>query len=153
MSIDLERQLSARLFRWLAPNGYDYICPNVHLFGWESDLLAVSEAGYIVEYEIKRSTTDLRRDSRKPRTGMLESKLDESGSSRRVPSRFFYAAPKGVLDESSIPPFAGFVEVTPTGKPDIQRKAPRLTKAKATQRQRDRLARSLMYHAFDAWMP
>jgi len=44
------------------------VCPNVTCFCYgESDVIAISEAGYINEVEIKVSAADLRRDAKKYR--------------------------------------------------------------------------------------
>lgn len=40
------------------------VLPNVHFWGWESDLVSVSKAGYAYEYEIKVSRADFLAEKR-----------------------------------------------------------------------------------------
>lgn len=144
-----EKQVQFALFRPLADRGYSHITPNVHLFEWESDVLAITSSGYLVEYEVKCSRSDFVADKRKKRHTLLLShartmKGQRSGS---VPCRFFYATPPGLVSEGDLPEYAGLTYVTPKGV-DRQADAPRLTKSKARPRHRERLAKSLMWGAW-----
>jgi hypothetical protein len=150
MSKPTESKLQRAMFAPLADRGYSHITPNVHLFGWESDLVGLTGSGYVVEYEIKISRSDYRRDQEKKRHRMLLSHTSTAGANMRTakfPCRFFYACPPGLIAEDTLPRYAGLVYVTPSGI-DRQTNAPRLTKTKARKSQRTTLAKSLMW---DAW--
>jgi len=150
MSKPTESKLQRAMFAPLADRGYSHITPNVHLFGWESDMVALTGSGYIVEYEIKISRSDFRRDLSKERhTELLSHVLsaDTVPRTATVPSRFFYACPPGVIPEAKLPKYAGLIYVTPSGM-DGEVSAPRMTKTKARKSQRTTLAKSLMW---DAW--
>jgi len=150
MSSPTEGKVQRAMFKPLADRGYSHITPNVHLFGWESDIIALTGAGYVVEYEIKISRGDYRRDREKKRHRILLSHVktaDGGMRSAKFPCRFFYACPPGLISEDSLPPYAGLVYVTPSG---IKRQsdAPRLNKSKARKSHRTTLSKSLMW---DAW--
>lgn len=148
MSRPSEKKVQHVLFRPLADRGYSYITPNVHLYEWESDLIALTSSGYVVEYEIKLSRSDFRRDRSKDRHALLlshfRSERERSGS---VPSRFFYATTPGLVGADDLPEYAGLTYVSPNGI-ERQEEAPRLTTSKARDRHKESLAKSLMW---DAW--
>lgn len=143
-----ETQLQVALFSVLADRGYSYVTPNVHLFAWESDLLALTPSDYITEYEVKRTRSDFNKDRTKERHRLLlEQQASTNEHSGSVPARFFYATPPCLVDADDVPPYAGLVYVTPNGTREIA-SAPRLTKSKARARHKTKLAKSLMW---DAW--
>lgn len=144
-----EGKVQRAMFKPLADRGYSHVTPNVHLYGWESDVVAITSSGYLVEYEIKLSQSDFQRDRRKSRHAALlahykGSKGERSGS---VPARFFYATPPGLVGPQDLPEYAGLTYVTPDGL-EKKESAPRLTKSKARKSHRTTLAKSLMW---DAW--
>lgn len=150
MSRLTEGKVQRAMFRPLADRGYSHITPNVHLYGWESDVVAITSSGYVVEYEIKLSRSDFERDRRKSRHNTLEAhykrrKGERSGS---VPARFFYATPPGLVRPSDLPDYAGLTFVTP-GNLEREESAPRLTKSKARKSHRTTLAKSLMWGAWN----
>jgi hypothetical protein len=145
-----EGKVQRAMFKPLADRGYSHVTPNVHLYGWESDVVAITSSGYLVEYEIKLSRSDFQRDRRKSRHAALMkcykgSKGKRSGS---VPSRFLYATTPGLVSPNDLPEYAGLTYVSPDGL-DKQESAPRLTKSKARKSHRTTLAKSLMW---DAWL-
>ena len=145
-----ETAIQHTLFEWLAGNGYSYVTPNTHVFGWESDLLAISPAGYLVEYEIKTSRGDFLADQRKKRHRTLLSweARESNARSGSVPSRFLYAVPRGFVDVDDLPPYAGLLYAKPPSTVSKVQSAPRLTSSKARDRHKTRLARSLMWQCF-----
>lgn len=112
--------------------------------GWESDFFSITKTGYCYEVEIKISKSDFMADFKKPKHkifNMLPNRLYaipgyESRSSIRIngesimipsqgvsfknksdyrlPNKFYYAAPSGMLQSSDVPAYAGLISVTDT---------------------------------------
>lgn len=85
---------------------------NVHLMAWESDMLVVSQAGYMTEVEIKTSWADWKADAAKDKWGKLD--LDRYWS---LVKRFTYAVPGELYEKHGIPdnlrPEHGVLVLTP----------------------------------------
>lgn len=144
------------LWRYLSNRSYKWVTPNVYVFaGWESDLVAVSKSGYIVEYEIKCTRSDFMADRRKKRHRTLSEHAASASSGRTpsVPARFLYACPPGVATAKDLPDYAGLVVLTPPGGHDVRKRAPRLTSATVRASQRKKLATSLMYELWERRRP
>lgn len=118
-----------------------YIVPNVTLFGWESDMVSVTKANYIVEYEIKCSRADFQRDKKKYRHRHLSEGNEKSW--RKMPAYFYYVAPRGLLKLDDIPAYAGLISLERFCMVEIERKAPRLHMQVMTEQQRQWLERGL----------
>ena len=84
---------------------YPNMVPNVYQYNWESDLLQVSKAHYVTEYEIKISRSDFLADKKKTRRWWMEN-YTEAG-----PKFFYYAAPVGLIKKEDIPKGLGLIEV------------------------------------------
>lgn len=104
---------------------------NMFLYGWESDYLAFSKAGYIWEAEIKISRqdflADLKNKTEKHRFLRLAMKEE---SPVPVPNHFVYVCPEGVIRPEDIEdlPYAGLLWASKggwfswqTGVPDIHK--------------------------------
>lgn len=90
---------------------HKYVIYNVFLFDWESDYLSVNENEYVYEFEIKVSLDDFKKDSlKKEKHILLESKAD----AQKMPNKFFYVAPGGIIPTLYLPPYAGLIEVSNT---------------------------------------
>lgn len=93
---------------------HKYLINNAYIFNWESDFFSISESGYLYEVEIKVTKSDFRDDFNKTdKHILLESKDTKTFLDK--PNKFFYAAPKGVLNSFIIPEYAGFIEVDKKG--------------------------------------
>lgn len=121
-----ERQIQCALFREFRSTS-KLVVPNyTPVDWWQCDLWRVTAAGYAEEYEIKLTRSDFRADASKCQKSKLIERLP-GGTKRlievethkhamvsqgRGPSRFYYIAPEGLLDDDSdIPSWAGFREV------------------------------------------
>lgn len=89
------------------------ILPNAYIDwaagGWECDLLGVTRAGYVYEWEIKLDRTDFRREFEKKR----EKHAVLSGArytTRLTPKRFWFVCPAHVIE--CVPCYAGLIWVT-----------------------------------------
>ena len=85
--------------------GYKFHVRNCYLFdGWESDILAVDHEEKIVEIEVKVSRSDFIADFNKDE----KHRIIANGNG---PSRFYYAAPEGVVNPDDVPNYAGLLVV------------------------------------------
>lgn len=97
------------LFRWCDRKRHRHIVPNVTIFGWESDLVSVTKAGLICEFEIKCSRADFMQDRKKVRHQYL-STLDPKNMETTFPSYFYYALRQEVsFSDEEIPEHAGML--------------------------------------------
>lgn len=131
--------------------------PNGWLFENECDFLAITRAGRTECYEVKLSVGDYRRDFGKEWHHLLkQSYLDErkeASKQRRIPNRFFFAAPKGMLRVDAIPAYAGLVEIDtyPDRGPGwgyrvlVTKPAPTLHQQSLSERQWRQATRSIGY--------
>lgn len=116
--------------------------PNYTPCNWfESDVFEISKSGYMVEWEIKLSIADFRKDVEKNDTYTARGKKHDRLAARDPlgPSRFYYVAPKDMISRDLLPSWAGLWEVTLTGYKDHPVlmgevvPAPRLHKEKVSQ--------------------
>lgn len=89
---------------------------------WEMDLAELTDADYLVEYEIKMSRADFSRDAHK--SGYVKTGPEWHNQKRttkhelcatahnRAPNRFYFCTPKGLLPAEIIPKWAGLIEVS-----------------------------------------
>lgn len=110
---------------------HKYIINNTFIYDWESDFFSISELDYAFEIEIKVTKGDYKDDfNKKDKHLLLESKIIDNYA--KIPNKFFYAAPKNLLASSTIPEYAGFIEVDPVDySVNIVRDAPYLHKEKS----------------------
>ena len=90
---------------------HKYLINNAYIFEWESDFFSVSESGYIYEVEIKITRGDYKDDFNKTSKHNLLNESSDSKFNLKRPNKFFYAAPKGLLNTIEIPTYAGLIEV------------------------------------------
>ncbi len=134
----------------IGSRNHSCIIPNIYLprFGNESDLVSITNTGYLWEYEIKITKNDFYADRRKYRH---ERYLDSESATDRKPNRFWYVVPAGkengkfipLIEPKLMPVYAGLIgvyESTDTTIPERERgpwvrkikSAPLLHKEKAT---------------------
>ena len=104
-----ESQIQDLLHKHLSSKGHEFITPNVGLWVGESDLVSCTQSMYGYEYEIKVTRSDFLRDKKKRRHKVYSTLTAES--QQRGPSRFYYATPPGLIDESDLPQYAGLLYV------------------------------------------
>jgi hypothetical protein len=95
------------------------VIPNYTPAGWfECDLFELTAAGFFVEYEIKLSLADFRRDAEKFRREWdpaVRVQIDRvkhheiAAADPRGPSRFWYVVPEGLLTPEIVPQWAGLI--------------------------------------------
>lgn len=84
------------------------VFPNIHLKHFECDILELTKAGYLYEYEIKTSKSDFKNDAKKK--SWHGSKYDLIKAGNRT-NYFYYIVPEGLLNADDIPEFAGLIWV------------------------------------------
>lgn len=134
-----EAEIQNKLFIELERKGHRLIVPNVTILGWESDLVSVTKADFIYEYEIKCSRADFRRDAHKFRHGLMRGDLPNWKA--RGPSYFYYVVPRDLIQPADVPDHAGLIYSHP--RMQIVKKAPRLHALKITENQRRWLEKGL----------
>lgn len=90
---------------------------------WECDVAELTDADFFVEYEIKMSRSDFKRDALKhgyvrtdpsdwkSSTRTTKHELCEQGH-RRAPNRFYFVTPPDLIPLEIIPKWAGLIEVS-----------------------------------------
>ena len=131
------------------------VVPNVYLFHEESDLISVTPAGYIHEYEIKLSRSDFTADFRNKRRHRFYADLEKQEKywamdmlrEWKRPSYFWFVVPPGLITESDVPAYAGLIYVGDShwGGADVIKPGPKLGREKITVAQSETLTRSMTY--------
>lgn len=130
-----ERDIQIALYYWVLRKGQQFIVPNINLFSWESDLISVTNAGFVYEYEIKLTRADFKKDfEKKSKHKVLQRILRPA---RGSPNYFSYVCPEGLLSIEEVPAYAGLIEIRPYNRwhshywvKRVVKKAPRLHKEK-----------------------
>ena len=88
---------------------HKYVIYNSYIFDWESDYISVNESEYVYECEIKVSLDDFKKDAhKKEKHILLEGKTDF----KKMPNKFFYACPRGIIPTIFLPEYAGLIEIS-----------------------------------------
>lgn len=117
-----ERDIQARLM--VDRYKRNFVLPNYTPPGWyECDVFELTEAGYMREYEIKLTRGDFKADAEKAKRDRLRfiegkwTQLEKERKHVRLAARdvqgpclFWYVTPKGLLDPSEVPEWAGLIE-------------------------------------------
>jgi hypothetical protein len=142
---------------WHHYSNYDYRLFNSYIFDWESDFFFVSkDKGYAYEIEIKISKGDFKADFKKgdkhhlltlhkssiitqktslKAFGLINGKQTQlySGVSflrpqLKIPNKFYYACPEGLLKAEDVPEYAGLLFISKRGVVTKIKEAPFLHK-------------------------
>lgn len=128
---------------------HKYVINNAYIFDWESDFFSVSESGYVYEVEIKVTRGDFKDDFNKTAKHTLLESTDSDINLNR-PNKFFYAAPKGLLNTIEIPKYAGLIEIDSLeNMPTISKNAPFLHRENSLDLLKDVLLDKFYYRYRD----
>jgi len=118
-----------------------YSIANIYYYRWESDIIVITESDYIWEIEIKISRSDFFADYKK-KTPVFRKSGDffvpvqtiskhEAIEKKlvKIPNRFYFATPGGLVDKSELPEHAGLIEIISGGIYETK-KAPLLHREK-----------------------
>jgi len=131
---------------------------NKYIFGrdWESDFFSVTKTGYCYEVEVKISKSDYKADFEKFKHKLFEGRNEKevikeakykyskrwkknirrapekilNPQTEKMPNRFFFACPEGLIDVEDVPEYAGLIYVFQSGYTKIIKQAPILHKRK-----------------------
>ena len=140
------------LYNHLLLKGHEFIIPNIYLSGgaWsEADLISVTKAGYISEYEIKISKADFKADFKKRKHHFF--KKDH----RCFQRYFWFVTPAGLIETKEVPEYAGYIEVYKTNIAHPQfkclekKKPQRLNGNKINAHQKEKIYRGYMFRYWD----
>lgn len=108
----------------------------------ESDLISVTEAGLVHEFEIKTSEADFNRDfeDKQFKHEVLEESAPIDG--KCTPNYFWFAMPMNLCEKVEVPEYAGKICVRTGGCEEIE-KAPRRHSDYITERARHYLERGV----------
>lgn len=109
---NLSTEVSYRMYTWLLDR-YFPIVPNIYLFNWESDLLAINKTSkFTSEYEIKISRGDFKQDFKKvDKHQTISDSFKYKCNFQSIPNYFYYVTPPGLLDKKELPEYSGLIEV------------------------------------------
>lgn len=108
------------LKHWLLEHHNPYTIANFSSGGYhEADVLAISRAGVVTEFEIKMSRGDFFADFKKTtKHSLFETvfKKQTQGNlpvlASSIPNKFYYACPKGLIKPQEVPEYAGLIYFT-----------------------------------------
>lgn len=110
---------------------------NYYLDGFECDLLSITRSDLTVEYELKRSVADFKKDFQKEnsrynritRERIIKNKHDLIKEGKRT-NRFYFVMPKEMADKIEVPKYAGLLTFKSKWF-NIEKRAPMLHHNKA----------------------
>lgn len=141
-----ERALQNALYIHCALKNHEIIVPNSCVFGWESDMVSVTRAGLITEYEVKITVADFRKDAGKARASILINPTYERYGktlTHRRPNYFYYVVPDGLIKIEDVPEYAGLIYVRTRGMTREIKAPTRIHREKLDDWQRRQLERAL----------
>lgn len=152
-----ERQLQTVLWEKLCKS-MRLLVPNFTPEDWfECDVWAVSNPGFVWEFEIKVTRADFRKDASKAPGSLFTSghrfeRTDMSPKYSRLasgdykgPNNFVYVAPKGVVPFDEVPIWAGLWEYEPEDGLIKSLKSQRLHKSPVVESEVDRARRAIYF--------
>jgi hypothetical protein len=168
-----EHEAQNLLHRYASIRQHECIVPNVFAaYSWESDVLSITRAGYVHEYEIKVSLADFKKDAGKtekheilktgsrPTSDCEQRFIDKSipikwcnydPATNRVignrPNYFWYACPQGIIPLDDVPAHAGLIYLAGSSY-SIVKDAPLLHREKVTDKIKQHIITSF---AFKYW--
>lgn len=87
--------------------GHKIVCPNVNLLlKGQQDMISVTGRGVLIEYEVKISRSDFKRDAKKLKSTTM---ANPEYWPDQVPNQFYYVVPAGLITREEIPAWAGLI--------------------------------------------
>lgn len=110
-----ETRIQYHLSRRLLNKGYKIVLPNINWSWliWEADLIGITKANYMYEYEIKITKQNFMKDFTKSKHRIMH-RTPKTGNPR-IPNYFSYVAPLNAMP-ICIPDNAGLIEVVKSGR-------------------------------------
>ncbi len=111
----LADRIKESLCKFLVVGGYDIVIPNFYIHGSEMDILKLTPAGVLSEYEIKISRADFKADLNK-NTGWKDGggkKHHALSGGRRACNKFYFVVPEDLITVEECPRYAGLIYYHP----------------------------------------
>lgn len=96
---------------WRHFNTHMYHLYNSYVYRWECDYYSRSKSGKDYEVEIKLSRGDFFADFKKDKHRIFDSLMMPLANNTKLPHRFYYACPEGLIRINEIPHYAGLIEI------------------------------------------
>lgn len=147
-SNEASKNIEASLVMELYQKGHSPISTHAAIYGLqECDVISISKADYIYEYEVKISRSDFKQDFKKPKHEMItegkhtsnryvyvgKNKNKEKDIWYHVPNYFYFVVPEGLVSVDEVPDYAGLIYIKENSKFETIKKAPIIHKTKASQ--------------------
>lgn len=106
-------KICIELLKWAQSSTTEIVVPNFYIGRFECDVLKISKAGHIYEYEIKISKADFKKDFDKAAyyLGGNKTKHEIIKDGKRV-NRFYYVVPEGLIKPDDVPAGFGLIYAT-----------------------------------------
>jgi hypothetical protein len=112
-------------------NNSKYMIENIYVFNSEMDLFVQKKNDYIIEYELKTTLPDFKKDFNKDKHDWMYQifNLFCPGYNKKCPNKFYFVCPDNVIPIDLIPEYAGLIYLSNMGEKIVKR-APFLHKEK-----------------------
>lgn len=139
-----ESEIQTHLYEWCSDKRHPVTIDNCGACTiGKADLLSVTKARLVHEFEIKCSLGDFRREFEKKDT--KHDRLDRADNRlMSLPNYFWFVSPVGLLDMDDIPSYAGLMYVNEEGC-SVQTEAPRIHSDNLSNKDRRYIERGLTY--------
>ena len=145
-----EREIQNILFGWVTNKGHQLVVPNCGVNGWEADLLSVTAANFLNEYEIKTNKKDYNADFKKSKHRYLKSETKGRRQWSR-PNCFWFVLDFVGARDIVVPDYAGLITIDhDLLRPVVRKPAPKIHVEPIGERTREYLERGLMYRYWKA---
>lgn len=126
---------------------HNFIYPNnVSMFRWEADMISVTGAGFVNEYEIKISKGDFRADFKKPKHQIF---LGENKKVKHYPTYFWYVTYGFDVNMDDMPSYAGWIDLYQTTYGRlvliVKKKAPKMNNSKLSDTMREKIYKNMFW--------
>ena len=165
MTIKDEYTAQNMIYRIAVIKQHECIIPNVFVYSWESDVISITKAGYVHEFEVKLTRADFKKDSEKKnkhevlRRGYRNHKSSYDtykirqgifkGDGMSVyeprPNYFWYVCPDGLIAPADVPAYAGLIYLNGSYYNCFEKKAPLLHKDKVSEKIKDHIINAYRY--------
>lgn len=118
---------------------------------YESDILSITKAGYVNEFEIKTSLNDFKNEFRKKKRKhktlewIITAYRNKMPKHWSIPNYFWFVAPEKLIRLNLIPRHAGFIEVKKDKTIRIIKRAPIIHRNKIKEHWHLKIARGMMF--------
>ncbi len=143
-----EADIQAQLYTWCSNKRHPVTIDNCGACTiGKADLLSVTKARLVHEFEIKCTVADFRRDFDDKDT--KHDRLDRADNRlMALPNYFWFATPPGLLESEDLPDYAGLMLVTDDGCTE-EKAAPRIHCDNLSDKNRRYIERGLTYRYWD----